>query len=94
MNASISPEFAQIVYSAGDAMTNGITPLFVFFVIYVAILERANKSENVVTIFGSARLVIPYSIYISIIWLVILIGWFMIGLPIGISTYPGVIYGA
>ncbi len=94
MNASISPEFAQIVYSAGDAMTNGITPLFVFFVIYVAILEKYNKSENVVTIFGSAKMVIPYSIYISIIWLVVLIGWFMIGLPIGISTYPGVIYGA
>ena len=94
MNASISPEYAQIVYSAGDAMTNGLTPLFVFFVIYIALLEKYNKSENVVTIFGSIRMVVPYSIYITIIWLVVLIGWFMIGLPVGISTLPGVIYGA
>ena len=94
MNASISPEFAQIVYSAGDAITNGITPLFMYFVIYIALLEKYNKNENIVTLFGSVKQVIPYSIYITIIWLVIIISWFMIGLPIGISTYPGVIYGA
>jgi len=94
MNASISPEFAQIVYSAGDAITNGITPLFIYYVIYIALLEKYNKNENIVTLFGSVKLVIPYSIYITIIWLVVIIGWYMIGLPIGISTYPGVIYGA
>ena len=94
MNASISPEFAQIVYSAGDAVTNGLTPLFVYFVIYIALLEKYNKSENVVTLFGSVKYVVPYSIYISIIWLVVMIGWYMIGLPIGISSFPGVIYGA
>ncbi len=94
MNASISPEFTQIIYSAGDAITNGITPLFVYFVIYIALLEKYNKNENIVTVFGSIKLVIPYSIYIAIIWLVIIIGWYMIGLPIGIGSFPGVIYGA
>ncbi len=94
MNASISPEFAQIVYSAGDAITNGITPLFIYFVIYIALLEKYNKNENIVTVFGSIRLVIPYSIYIALIWFVVIVGWYMIGLPIGISTFPGVIYGA
>ncbi len=94
MNASISPEFAQIVYSAGDAITNGITPLFIYIVIYIALLEKYNKNESIVTLFGSIKLVMPYSIYIAIIWLVVIIGWYMIGLPIGVSTFPGVIYGA
>ena len=93
MNASISPEFAQIVYSAGDAITNGITPLFIYFVIFIAILEKYNKSENVVTVFGSARLILPYGIYIAIIWLVVIIGWYMIGLPIGIGSFPSVMFG-
>ena len=94
MNASISPEYAQIVYSAGDAITNGITPLFIYFVIYIALLEKYNKDENIVTISGSIKLTIPYFIYVAIIWLVVIIGWYMIGLPIGIGSYPGVIYGA
>lgn len=93
MNASISPEYAQIVYSAGDAITNGITPLFIYFVIYIALLEKYNKDENIVTISGSIKLTIPYFIYVAIIWLVVIIGWYMIGLPIGISTYPSVIFG-
>ena len=36
MNASISPEFSQLVYVAGDSITNGLTPLFMYFVIYIS----------------------------------------------------------
>ncbi len=94
MNASISPEFSQIVYSAGDAMTDGITPLFLYFVIYIALLEKYNKKEEIVTLFGSAKIMIPYMIYITIIFGLVLVGWYMIGIPIGIGSYPGVVYGA
>ena len=62
-------------------------------VIYIALLEKYNKDENIVTISGSIKLTIPYFIYVAIIWLVVIIGWYMIGLPIGISTYPSVIFG-
>ena len=35
-----------------------------------------------------------YSLYITIIFAVVLVGWYMIGVPIGIGSHPGVIYGA
>ena len=93
MNASISPEFAQVTYVAADSLTNGITPLFTYFVIYLAFLEKYNKGE-MVSIKDSIKYMGTYSIYITMIWLLVLIGWYMLGVPIGIGSLPGVIYGA
>ena len=93
MNASISPEFSQLVYVAGDSITNGLTPLFVYFVIYLAFLEKYNKGE-MISMRDSAKYMATYSLYITIIFAVILVGWYMIGVPIGIGSHPGVIYGA
>ena len=92
MNASISPEFSQLVYVAGDSITNGLTPLFMYFVIYIAFMEKYNKGE-MVTLFGSIKTLIPYSVYSLIIWAIVLVGFYLIGIPIGIGSYPGVVYG-
>ena len=93
MNASISPEFTQIVYSAGDSITNGFTPLFMYFVIYLAFMEKYNQNDTT-TLTGCSKLLTSYSIFSLVIWAVILVGWFMIGVPIGIGSAPGVVYGA
>lgn len=93
MNASISPEFGQVIYRAADSMTNGITPLFSFFIVYLAFMDKYNKNEMVTTV-GSIKYMVPYSVCITIAWVVVLAAWYMIGLPIGIGSLPGVIYGA
>lgn len=93
MNASISPEFTQIIYTASDTMMSGLTPLFIYYVVYIAFLEKYSKDE-IVTLFGSFKHMMPYGIYSVVIWCVIIVGWYMIGLPIGIGSLPGVIYGA
>ena len=92
MNASISPEFSQVTYVAGASLTNGLTPLFLYFAVYIAFMEKYNNGE-MITLFGSTKYMVPYAVYISIIWILILIGWYLIGLPIGIGSFPGVIYG-
>ena len=93
MNASISPEFGQVMFTAADSITNGITPLFTYFVVYLAFLDKYNKNEMITTS-GSIKYMIPYQVCITIVWVVILIAWYMSGLPIGIGSLPGVIYGA
>jgi len=93
MNASISPEYSQIIYTAADSMTNGLTPLFIYFVVYVAFLEKYSK-HDMISLFGSVKYMVPYSVYTFVVWCVILVGWYMIGVPIGIGSLPGVIYGA
>ena len=94
MNASISPEFTQIIFSAGDAVTNGLTPLLIYFVIYIAFMEKYNKDEEMITLFGSIKYMIPYAYTSFIIWMIVLVGWYMLGVPIGIGALPGVSYGA
>lgn len=93
MNASLSPEFAQIVYVAGDSITNGITPLLAYFVIYLAFMEKYNQNEQI-TLFGSIKYMIPYSIATFIIWFSIILIFYVTGLPLGINSMPGVNYGA
>lgn len=93
MNASLSPEFAQIVYLAGDSVSNGLTPLLAYFVIYLAFMEKYNQNEKI-TLFGTTKYMIPYSLATFVIWFSIIVLFFVTGLPIGINATPGVHYVA
>ena len=93
MNASISPEFTQIIYSLSESITNGITPLFTFFVIYIAFMEKYNKGDTV-GISSSIKYMIPYSVAMFIIVVTVVLSWYLIGIPLGIGSFPGVVYGA
>ena len=46
MQSNISPQFAQIVMRVGDSMTNGITPLLAYFVIYIGYLNIYNFNKK------------------------------------------------
>lgn len=94
MNASISPEYGQVMYVISDSLTNGITPLFIYYVLYIALLDKYNKTDEMITIKTSFKYMMPYFATTTIICFVVLIGWYMLGVPIGIGSYPGVIYGA
>lgn len=91
MQSNISPQFLQFVLRASDSMTKGITPLAAFFVIFLAYMNIYNKDkENPIGIFKAIKIIMPYCIIISITWLLLLIGWYIIGLPIGPNVYPTV----
>lgn len=87
MQSSFTPEFAQAVFRAADSATKGITPLFTYFVILIGFLQiYNNKKNNVITLTDALSLMVPYSIAYSILWLLILLTFYIIGLPLGIST--------
>ena len=89
MQANISPQFAQIVMRAGDSMTRGFTPLLASFVIYIGYLNIYNlHKEKPYTIKGALQLVSPYFLLIALTWILIVVGWYIIGLPIGPGVYP------
>jgi len=89
MQANISPQFAQIVMRAGDSMTKGFTPLLASFVIYIGYLNIYNlHKEKPYTIHESLKMITPYFLLISATWILIIIGWYIIGLPIGPGVSP------
>lgn len=89
MQSNISPEFAQIVLRVGDSMTKGFTPLLASFVIYIGYLNIYNlHKDKPYTIKKSLKMITPYFLLISVTWILLLIGWFIIGLPIGPGVTP------
>lgn len=89
MQANISPEFAQIVMRAGDSITKGYTPLLASFVIYIGYLNIYNlQKEKPYTIRKSLQMITPYFLIIGVTWILLVIGWYITGLPIGPGVYP------
>lgn len=88
MDAGMTPEFAQLVFRGGEAAILSITPMFAYFIIYLGFIKQYNKEEKTITIRQGIKYLIPYSVVTALVWLTIIITWYIIGLPIGINTYP------
>ena len=88
MNAGLSPEFSQIIFRYGECMTIGLTPLFAYFVIYLAYLEKYNQKSRPLSLFETLKYQIPYSLLSGLVLLIIIIVWYIIGLPIGFGATP------
>ena len=89
MQSNISPQFAQIVMRAGDSMSNGYTPFLAASVIYLAYLNIYNlNKDKPYTINRSFKLITPYFLLISATWILLIVGWYIVGLPIGPGVSP------
>lgn len=89
MQLNVSPQFSQMLLRASDSMANGITPLLAGFVIYISYLNIYNKNkEHPITIKKGIGYVMPYFFIISLSWILLIIGWYITGLPIGPKVYP------
>lgn len=87
MQSSMTPEFAEAVFRAADSSIKGLTPIFSYFVILIGFLHIYNKRKNdVITITDAMSLMIPYTIAFTILWLIIILAFYIIGIPIGIGT--------
>lgn len=87
MQSSMTPEFALVVFRAADSSMKGLTPIFGYFVILIGFLHIYNKRKNdVITITDAMSLMAPYTIAFTILWIVIILAFYIIGIPIGIGT--------
>ncbi len=88
MQGNISPEFAQFVFRAADSMTKGLSPILGYFVIYLGYLNIYNTKKEPVTMKKALSFVYPYCLIIAGTWILITVGWYLLGLPIGPNVYP------
>lgn len=89
MRANITPGFTQFIFKVADGVGKSMTPMFLYFFIMLAFLEKYNNDEkNAISIFGTLKLIMPVVLLIAALWLLIIILWYIIGLPIGIGIYP------
>lgn len=88
MESGISPEFAQVIFRFGESVAIGLTPIFAYFIIYLAFLEKYNKRKKAIPILRAIKYQLPYAIASCVVFLTIIIVWYIVGLPIGIGVYP------
>lgn len=88
MRSNITPEFTQFIFGVADGIGKALSPFFIYFIITLGFLQKFNdENTKEITIFGMIKLILPVVLMIMIIWLVLIISWNIVGLPLGISTY-------
>jgi len=88
MQVGFSPELTQAAYRVGDSSTNIITPLMPYFPLVVVYCQRYVKSTGIGTL---VSLMLPFSVTFLLVWSLFLIGYWMLGVPLGPGTsyvYP------
>ena len=89
MRSNINPDFTQFIFKVADGIGKSITPLFAYYLIMLALVNKYNSdSDFKVTVFGTMKMILPVILTITGLWLLIIIGWYIIGLPIGLRGYP------
>jgi aminobenzoyl-glutamate transport protein len=79
-----SPAFVQLLYRIGDSITNAVTPLYIYFPLLLGWIHKYNKGIGIGTI---VSLLVPYAIILFIMWILLLLVWFWLNLPIGIGEF-------
>lgn len=80
MLLGISPEMTTAAYRVGDSATNIITPLMVYFPLILTFCQRWQKEFGLGSLTAT---MIPYSLFLLISGLVLVIIWVALGLPLG-----------
>ncbi|MBT3242384.1 MAG: AbgT family transporter [Bacteroidetes bacterium] len=75
-----SPELSQVVYRIGDSVTNVISPMMSFFALIIAFVQKYEPKSGIGTIIAT---MVPYSIAFLVVWILLLVAWLLIGLPLG-----------
>ncbi len=71
-------------YRVADSPMNTLTPLMVYFPVIVAFAQRYDRKFGVGSL---VALMLPYAVAMLIVWVILLLLWFVLGIPLG-PGYP------
>ena len=84
MRANISPTFTQMMFQAADSVGKLFSPIYIYLIIAIGFMNK--YSEEDVSIFGTLKKIMPVILILAATWLIIIVGWFMLGIPTGINA--------
>ncbi len=86
MLLNISPEMTTAAYRVGDSATNIITPLMVYFPLILTFCQRWKPDFGLGSLTAT---MIPYSVFLLVTGLFMVILWVAIGIPLGPGSAIG-----
>ncbi len=79
------PAFAQILFRVADSSVIPLAPVSPFVPLFLGFLQRYKPEAKLGTYYS---LVLPYPLIFLGVWLLMLVAWYLVGLPIGPGVYP------
>ncbi|SEG30271.1 AbgT family transporter [Bosea lathyri] len=81
MKLGVEPEAVLAAYRVGDSPMNAITPLNAYFALVVGFAQKYDKTAGVGTI---VSLMLPYVMWMFVLWTALFAAWKWLGLPWGL----------
>jgi len=81
MKLGVEPEAVLAAYRVGDSPMNAITPLNAYFALMVGFVQKYDRNSGVGTV---VSLMIPYVVWMFVLWTVLFALWQTLGLPWGL----------
>ncbi|WP_371194039.1 AbgT family transporter [Glaciecola sp. SC05] len=81
VNPAMTPDFVAAAFRVADSSTNIITPMMAYAGVILAFMRKYKPDMG----FGDMLLImVPYSFAFLIVWTILLVGFFTLGIPLGI----------
>ncbi len=74
------PGLTQAAFRIGDSVTNLITPMMSYFALIVTFAQKYDQKYGMGTIISA---MLPYTLLLTVTWMLLLFVWMLIGLPLG-----------
>jgi aminobenzoyl-glutamate transport protein len=81
MKLGVEPEAVLAAYRVADSPMNAITPLNAYFALVVGFAQKYDKTAGVGTV---VSLMLPYVVWIFLLWTALFAVWQILGLPWGL----------
>ena len=83
----VAPQTLLAAYRVADSPMNALTPLMVYLPFIVTVAQRYDKKSGIGTVIA---LMLPYSVVIFVVWVVLFLLSFVLGIPLGPGYPPAV----
>lgn len=79
------PAFAQILFRIADSSVLPLAPVSPFVPLFLGFLQRYRPEAKLGTYY---TLILPYPFIFLTVWILLLVAWYLAGIPIGPGVYP------
>ncbi len=86
IRANMTPAFSVMIFKAADSIGKCFTPFYVFLIVMVGFLYKYDTQDEDIRLFGTMKKIMPVILWMALVWIIIIIGWNLLGFQIGIGT--------
>jgi aminobenzoyl-glutamate transport protein len=78
---NVDPAAVLSAYRVGDSPTNALTPLNAYFALVVGFAQKYDRNAGIGTV---VALMLPYALWMTVLWMLLFAAWYLLGLPWGL----------